>query len=56
MFQTAGLAAQVDRKKGLDLAVKLSRYIEKKGVTILLEEFYRRIRGLFFLGGKGAEV
>ena len=37
MFQTVGLVARVDRKKALDLAVKLSRYIEKKGLTVFLE-------------------
>ncbi|MFQ6086513.1 MAG: NAD(+)/NADH kinase [Candidatus Bathyarchaeia archaeon] len=37
MFQTVGLVARVDRKKALDLAVKLSRYIEKRGLTVFLE-------------------
>lgn len=36
MFQTVGLVARVDRKKALDLGVKLSRHIEEKGVTIFL--------------------
>ncbi len=37
MFQTVGLVARVDRKKALDLAVKLTRFLEKKRVTVLLE-------------------
>ncbi|MFQ6074063.1 MAG: NAD(+)/NADH kinase, partial [Candidatus Bathyarchaeia archaeon] len=37
MFQTVGLVARVDRKKALDLAVKLSRYIENRGLTVILE-------------------
>lgn len=37
MFQTVGLVARVDRKKALDLAVKLSSYIERKGLTVFLE-------------------
>ena len=37
MFQTVGLVARVDRKKALDLAVKLSRYIEEKGLKVFLE-------------------
>ncbi len=37
LFQTVGLVARVDRKRALDLAVKLSRYIEKKGLTVFLE-------------------
>lgn len=37
VFQTVGLVARVDRKKALDLAVKLSRYIQKKGLTVFLE-------------------
>lgn len=37
MFQTVGLVARFDRKKALDLGVKLSRHIEEKGVTIFLE-------------------
>lgn len=37
MFQTVGLVARVDRKKALDLAVKVSRYTENKGLTVFLE-------------------
>ena len=37
VFQTVGLVARVDRKRALDLAVELSRYIEKKGLTVFLE-------------------
>ena len=37
VFHTVGLVARVDKKKALDLAVKLSRYIEKKGLTVFLE-------------------
>jgi len=37
VFQTVGLVARVDRKKALDLAVKLSSYIERKGLTVFLE-------------------
>lgn len=37
MFQTVGLVARVDRKKALDLAVKLTRYLEKKRITVFLE-------------------
>lgn len=37
VFQTVGLVARVDKKKALDLAVKLSRYIEKKRLTVFLE-------------------
>jgi len=37
VFQTVGLVARVDRKKALDLAVKLSRYIEEKGLRVFLE-------------------
>lgn len=37
VFQTVGLVARVDRKKALDLAIRLSRYIEKKGLTVFLE-------------------
>ncbi len=37
VFQTVGLVARVDRKKALDLAIELARYIEKKGSTVFLE-------------------
>jgi NAD+ kinase len=37
VFQTVGLVARVDRKRALNLAVKLSRYTEKKGLTVFLE-------------------
>lgn len=37
VFRTVGLVARVDRKRALDLAVELSRYIEKKGLTAFLE-------------------
>lgn len=37
VFKTVGLVARVDRKKALDLAIKLSRHMEKKGLTVFLE-------------------
>jgi len=37
VFETVGLIARVDRKKALDLAVELSRYIKNKGLTVFLE-------------------
>jgi NAD+ kinase len=37
MFQTVGLVARFDRKKALNLATKLSSYLEKKGITVFLE-------------------
>lgn len=37
MFQTVGLVARVDKKRALDLAVKLLHYLEKKGLTVFLE-------------------
>ncbi|MGD8505866.1 MAG: NAD(+)/NADH kinase [Candidatus Bathyarchaeota archaeon] len=37
MFQTVGLVARVDRKKALDLAAKLSSYLESKGLEVFLE-------------------
>lgn len=37
MFQTVSIIARFDRKRALDLAVKLSNYIEEKGLTVFLE-------------------
>jgi NAD+ kinase len=37
MFQTVGLVARFDRKKALNLAAKLSNYLENRGITVFLE-------------------
>jgi NAD+ kinase len=37
VFQTVGLVARVDRKRALNLAIKLSHYLEKKELTVFLE-------------------
>jgi NAD+ kinase len=37
VFQTVGLVARFDRRRALDLAAKLSDYIEKRGLRVLLE-------------------